>query len=137
MRFFAPILALYALTATAAPLPSTDAAQAPRYSSKQVITALPHIQQLLQNHPEIEKDVAVHNPGFASNDNPNVIDYGKILIAANYLDNPDIAGSLTSALGSFLGYLPGAITDGVSSILSGEYWLISTIFKALCLGFCS
>jgi hypothetical protein len=137
MRFFAPIIALFALTAIAAPFPSTDASQAPQYSSKQVVEAIPKLQQLLQAHPEVEADIALHNPGFASNDNPNVIDYGKVLIAANYLDNPDYAGMLTTALGSFLGYLPGAIGGGISSILSGEYALISSIFKILCLGFCS
>jgi hypothetical protein len=138
MRFFTPLLSLYILTVTASPLPTTSTSSVQTYSSQKVISILPQLQQLLQNHPNIEANIALQNPVFASKDNAKALDYGKLLVAANGLDDPNssAASALTSALGSFLGYLPGAITGGVGSILSGEWALISTIFKGLCLGLC-
>jgi hypothetical protein len=136
MRFFTPLISFCILAATASPLPSTSTTSAQIYTSQKVTSILPQIQQLLQNHPDIEASLALQNPSFASEGNTKTLDYGKLLAAANALDDPSVAGGLASALVSFLMGLPGAITSGVGSILGGEWAIISTIFKALCLGFC-
>lgn len=146
MRVSLLVPALYALAASAAPLPNEAQAgveaTAPKfvtnYNPTAILGALPSLRKLLDLHPNIEADVAKHNPFFALSSNPNALDFNKIKAGVNMLNvnqepapATDLAGATLSALMSLLGYLPGAITGGVGSILSAEYSLITGIFSGL------
>jgi hypothetical protein len=143
MRFAYFIPALYALTATAAPLPEQSSAVTAQTSIPRIDTAaftaiLPTLRKFLSTHASIEADIAQHNPMFASAANPNLLDFDKVENGVNMLNTnqepapaTDMAGAVISGALDLLSYLPGAIVSGVGGILSMEYSLISGIFSTL------
>jgi hypothetical protein len=121
MRLSIITSALFVLVAAAAPVANDASFQG---EAKSISALIPQVQQLLQNHPDIEAKLAAAYPKFSKGNGH--LDYAVLKSVAE-----DPSSDLVSMLVSFLVALPGYITGGVGSILGAEWSLLSSIGSGL------